>query len=149
MKKNEKAGNNRTAIWILLIGVPFIIAIVYFKMQSDEAMMDGQTDKESKTTCEIAVPDTTVAADAMPVIKDTVVVYNTVEYDTRSAMEAGDEDGYWDGWYDAAETGETHRFDDQSNFKQESERKAYAKSYREGYEKGFRESKSQRDKATS
>lgn len=145
MKTDYNNGATKT-VWVLPVCILVVAAIVYFKIKSDEASLVHQQLKENHLTENIAVPDTTVATDAL-VLPDesiSIAVPDSVGIDTRPAMEAGDEDGYWDGWYDGAETMERQRYDESCNFSSPSDRQVYAQSYREGYEKGFEEAVSRR-----
>lgn len=147
MKKRD-ANNNSPALWVLLVGIPIVAAIVYFKLAADEVTVGPVPAGEERL--QVAVPDTSTTAEIQAEDADAyaepVAPSDSVGVDTRPPMEAGDEDGYWDGWYDGAETGERLRYDDKSGFASEQDRKTYAENYREGYEKGFSEALKRKSK---
>ena len=137
MKKEDSDSHNGTVISVVLFSILVVFVIVYFKMNADE-QMNGM----SEENLPVAIPDTSSTLDLFveEYTEDTLVPAENLGTDTRSAMEAGDEDGYWDGWYDGAETGKRSRYDEISNFSSATDRQIYAENYREGYEKGFAES---------
>lgn len=83
----------------------------------------------------------TVQSRLMPIESDTLV------RDHRPPTEAGEEDGYWDGWADGSEarskkqSGHKARkmFDPSSRYATAAERDTYAGAYRVAYEEGFAE----------
>ena len=139
--------NSRRMMWAILLSIPFVAITVYFKLTANDSIDEEKTKlNQIDTTQDIAIPNTTIAPDVLPVVEETIAVSvpDSMGTDRRPPLEAGDEDGYWDGWYDGAETGERLRYDESSRFRTTQDRETYAASYREGYEKGFEEAKSKR-----
>ena len=143
MKKSDSNNNAGRVLIALLVAVPVIAAIVYFKIEADDGVTEDPIDMfEEIEEYDIAVPDTTITAEITPVEEETIVYVATndsVGVDTRPAMEAGDEDGYWDGWYDGADKKKKQRYDESCAYSSTTDKDTYAKYYREGYEKGYRE----------
>lgn len=147
MKKSDSSNNGSSVLLAILIGIPIIAAIIYFKLNAEDDL-EVEPSRVVKEQ-EIAVPDTTTTTEITSVVEDTVsyvAVSDSVGVDTRPAMEAGDEDGYWDGWYDGAENKKNERYDESCAFITKEDKDTYAEYYREGYEKGFKEALSKRSK---
>ena len=150
MKKSDSNNNAGRVLLALLIAVPVIAAIVYLKIETDDVVVEEPMEElKAVEEYDVAIPDTTTTTD-FPVVEEDTTVYvapnDSVGVDTRPAMEAGDEDGYWDGWYDGAEKKKKQRYDESSAFSLKEDKDTYAKYYREGYEKGYREAASGRAK---
>lgn len=92
-------------------------------------------------SAQVAVPDTTVSPDVLPVTPDTVapsVLPDTIlGKDTRDPFEAGYEDGYLSGCDDGAMEQEQASYDDSNTFRSATARQEYVRGYREGYAKGY------------
>lgn len=143
MKKSDSNNNGRSVLISLFIAVPIVAAIIYFKLNADDGVDESIPVTEEKVIQKkVAVPDTTTAVEYTSIVEDTMVYVaagDSVGIDTRPAMEAGDEDGYWDGWYDGAEKKNKLRYDESSAFPSKEDKETYARYYREGYEKGYKE----------
>lgn len=150
MRKSDSNNNGSNVLIALLIAVPIVAVIIYFKLNADDGVEeDALKTENTQSAIKVAVPDTTTTVEYSTVVEDTTVYVATsdsVGVDTRPAMEAGDEDGYWDGWYDGADLKEKQRYDESSAYASAEDRETYAQYYREGYEKGYKEAASQQTK---
>ena len=150
MKKSDSNNNGRNALVALLFAIPIVAVIVYFKLNTDDGVEETLLEpKDNVTVQKVAVPDTSTTVEYTSIVEDTTVYIaanDSVGIDTRPAMEAGDEDGYWDGWYDGAEQKNKQRYDEGCAFASQEDKDTYAKYYREGYEKGYKEAVSKRVK---
>ena len=131
---------------VLLIALPIVAGLYLLKRLTetefisspDVSIKDAQPiitlPEEHATTLSATEDVTTIAAD-------------TLVRDHRPPMEAGDEDGYWDGWADGAEARAQRTpahlarktFDPQGNYATATDCATYAEAYREAYEAGFAE----------
>ena len=143
MRKSDSNNNGRSVLVALFIAVPVVAVIIYFKLNADDGVEDTLFESDKNVIEQkVAVPDTSTTVEYTSIVEDTTVYVaasDSVGVDTRPAMEAGDEDGYWDGWYDGAEKKEKQRYDESSAFASKEDKATYAKYYREGYEKGYKE----------
>ena len=150
MKKSDSNNNGGSVLIALLIAIPVIAVIIYFKLNTDDGVDENLPDAVERVKAQkVAIPDTTTAAEFTSVVEDTTVYVtssDSVGVDTRPVMDAGDEDGYWDGWYDGAEEKKRQRYDEGSAFASQEDKETYAKYYREGYEKGYNEAVSKRSR---
>lgn len=120
---------------LLIVG-----GIIFMKRSSTEQRTTNQPNSSPDSHGQMAVPDTTVSPDVLPVTPETVVTYVLADTllgkDKRDPYEAGYEDGYLNGCDDGATGNEKASFDESNNFRNKKDRDAYVKGYNEGYEKG-------------
>lgn len=131
-----------------------IAAIVFLKTAADnnspahaKVMAEAvrAAENRSDSTADMAIPDTVGDISALPAMPDSVppAMPDSVGRDTRSASNAGREDGFLAGSYDASQGAHRASFDDTNTFPTPAEQRAYEAAYREGYEHGYAEARAQ------
>ena len=138
--KYPQSPNRWRTVSIVLFCLLVVIGIIYMKHSSGEQKLlvpSGASD----TARQIAVPDTTIAPEAMPQTADTVqptqLPDTILGRDARSPYEAGYDDGYAAGCDDGAAKADHATYDETNNFATKPEQQSYVRGYREGYAKGF------------
>ena len=144
--KNKNIKSNHLNLLIKTIICLLIVSgIIYMKFISDEqkALLPNSTHQIENV--DIAIPDTTVSTDIIPISTDSVVpsiLPDTVlGKDKRRPYEAGYEDGYAAGCDDGFDGHTRNNYDESNNFSTESEQNEYVRGYQEGYETGFKDGK--------
>ena len=127
--------------------LPIVTGITLLKKLTEKDF--GEEGKQETTHLGMARPNTTLPQEVAEPTPDTTKYLNadTIYSDRRHPMEAGDEDGYWDGWTDGAEARllkikgkEAKRsFDPSSHYPTDSQRVEYKIAYTNAYEFGFNE----------
>lgn len=142
MNYNKLPQSNKPLQVVLfaLICLMIVGGIIFMKSSSSEQRALNMSGKSSDPHSQVAVPDTTVSPDVMPITPDTVVTYVLADTllgkDKRDPYEAGYEDGYLNGCDDGATGLERASFDESNNYHSQADREAYVKGYNEGYVKG-------------
>ena len=138
--KYPQSPNRWRAVSIVLFCLLVVIGIIYMKHSSGEQKLlvpSGTSD----TAHQVAVPDTTIAPEVMPLYSDTVqptqLPDTILGRDTRSPYEAGYDDGYAAGCDDGAAKADHATYDETNNFATKPEQQNYVRGYREGYAKGY------------
>lgn len=143
MSKHNRT-NPRAIIFVLVV-ILAAAFVVFMKTSTnnpfDRNSADGSAAAGDSAAAPMAVPDTTISTDVMPIVSDSVApaVLDSLSRDPRPADEAGAEDGYWNGYYDGVAGKEAAEPDVTSNFPTRAERDAYAANYTDGYARGYAE----------
>ncbi len=148
---NFKQKLNRLLL-LLLFTLPVIAGLLLLKGISYESITVGKgTEQSTSVPQEMASPIRTLSSESQEATQQDSMWFlesDTLITDHRLPMEAGDEDGYWDGWTDGAEahlkkTADTQQarlhFDPSCHYKTAADRTLYQQAYTEAYEVGFNE----------
>lgn len=136
---------------VLIVALPaliFVVLIGYLKLKSDERspiapqiIAAAEGTKESDTlSLPIAIPDTTIAHDVLPILPDTLPAApaDSIGVDERLPLTAGREDGFLAGAYDRSHNWEYGiSYDDTNTFPTHEEQASYSEGYRDGYAEGY------------
>lgn len=146
MKTNNPQPDNRRLVLVFaLISLLIVGGIIFLKKDTSAQRPLNGAEGGDGSSAPVAVPDTTVPPDVLPVAADTVVpdvLPDTIlGKDRREAYEAGFEDGYQCGCDDGAMGEENVSYDETNSYPSRAERDQYVKGYREGYARGLEDGK--------
>lgn len=147
MKNNPSRQYLLRALYMLLLALPIAAGLYLLKKLTDESPAEPATATTAPIEPITTLPEEHATIDKPEAQQFTAIDADTLVTDHRPPMEAGDEDGYWDGWADGAEARAQRiaphlarkTFDPKGNYATADDRAIYAEAYREAYETGFAE----------
>ena len=144
-RKNVPSTHTLIYLALLLVacGVLFLLKGLTGPTGQPEAANGTPPAVKADVKGQMAVPDTSVAADVDASVRDTLHQTDpslTPDRDQRTAEEAGAEDGYWDGYYDGSQGREQNAESQLAPpYTTAVARDTYVTNYREGYRRGYDE----------